>query len=255
MAAVPPAPTLPCKECDFVNEPERVYCHNCGAKLDRSLLPKEDQLRREPPERARKRIMRMTNPGGGAIKAALWNLAKTLVFSSLAAVCILMLQEPDGVPSSKPELSSRLVASELTQLMASPQARALAFTQAEVNSFLASGKVKKEGSVPGVLYKRAFANFESGTCRISIERTVWGFSVFAGTLYRAEATGGVYYATNLGGNLGRLPLHPLLMKYVDPILFGDLAEGLKPEYAAVRKAFYLRLEKAKVTIATAGGAK
>ena len=34
--------TLTCAECGFVNEAERVYCHNCGKKLDRSLIPKED---------------------------------------------------------------------------------------------------------------------------------------------------------------------------------------------------------------------
>ena len=30
--------TLTCKECQHVNEEARIYCHNCGTKLDRSLL-------------------------------------------------------------------------------------------------------------------------------------------------------------------------------------------------------------------------
>jgi hypothetical protein len=37
---------LACTECQHQNEVQRIYCHNCGAKLDRSALletrPKED---------------------------------------------------------------------------------------------------------------------------------------------------------------------------------------------------------------------
>ena len=30
-------PKLTCGQCGYENEPERVYCHNCGTKLDRSV--------------------------------------------------------------------------------------------------------------------------------------------------------------------------------------------------------------------------
>src|ERR1700761_106873 len=93
-----PAPTLPCKECGYVNEPERVYCHNCGAKLDRSVLPKEEQLRRENPDRARKRIMRMANPGANFWKAAFFNTIKSLVYGAVAAAIIVALRAPDELP-------------------------------------------------------------------------------------------------------------------------------------------------------------
>ena len=36
---------LTCAECKYENEVERVYCHNCGEKLDRSLLPKVDEVK------------------------------------------------------------------------------------------------------------------------------------------------------------------------------------------------------------------
>ena len=31
---------LVCPECQRQNEPERIYCHDCGARLDRSALAK-----------------------------------------------------------------------------------------------------------------------------------------------------------------------------------------------------------------------
>ena len=252
MAADPPAPTLPCKECGFVNEPERVYCHQCGAKLDRSILPKEDQLRREPPERARKRIMRMTNPAENVIKTIVVTLIKTLVLAALAAMLIVAAMPPDDAPKGKPELSSRLVSSEISQLVGSPQPRQLLFTQGELNSFLGSGKVKKESSLPGVTYVRTYVNLEPGIGRVSIERAVCGWPIHIGAIYRTEANQGVFFAENVGGNFGKLPIHPLLMKYASPVLFGDLAASLKPELDSLRKAPYLRIDKQQVILATSG---
>src|SRR5258706_7953722 len=121
MAAPAPLSTLTCKECGYANEPERVYCHNCGAKLDRSVLPKEDQLRRESPEKARRRIMRMTNPGAGPVKQTLAALAKTLLYAILAAGLVLALRAPPDVPPAKGPLSTRMVSSELLDLMSSQQ--------------------------------------------------------------------------------------------------------------------------------------
>src|SRR3982751_1779111 len=107
-----PTPTLQCKECAYENEPERVYCHNCGAKLDRSVLPKEDQLRRESPDRARKRIMRMTNPGASPVRYAITTTLKVLAWAAFIAVGILTCLAPDNVPPLKGEISTRMVSSD-----------------------------------------------------------------------------------------------------------------------------------------------
>src|SRR3954464_447940 len=97
-APEPQAITLTCKDCGYNNEPERVYCHNCGEKLDRSVLPKDEQLRRESPERARKRIMRMTNPGANPIRSAITTTLKTLAWAAFIAAAILSCLPPDNVP-------------------------------------------------------------------------------------------------------------------------------------------------------------
>src|SRR3954447_3928766 len=96
-----PSQTLQCKECQYENEPERVYCHNCGAKLDRSVLPKEEQIRRESPEKARKRIKRMTNPGDSVFKRELEAFVKTVIFALLAAILVQMVRAPENIPPVK----------------------------------------------------------------------------------------------------------------------------------------------------------
>src|ERR1700757_2562322 len=83
-----PAPTLPCEQCGYVNEPERVYCHNCGSKLDRSLLPKAESKAVEAPEKVRKRVEKMTNPRSGWFGREVKALFKVVFFSALLAAAI-----------------------------------------------------------------------------------------------------------------------------------------------------------------------
>ena len=51
--------TLTCKQCNYENEAERIYCHNCGAKLDRSVVPQEKKME-ESPDKQRKRVKKLT---------------------------------------------------------------------------------------------------------------------------------------------------------------------------------------------------
>src|ERR1700752_377758 len=96
-----PSPTanLPCEQCGYLNEPERVYCHNCGAKLDRSLLPKaEAEKKEEHPAAARKPIQKMTNPKSGSILREIKTLFTVVFFSALLAAVWDFLQKPEEVP-------------------------------------------------------------------------------------------------------------------------------------------------------------
>src|SRR6266568_2439636 len=96
------AEQLTCGACGFANEPERVYCHNCGAKLDRSLLPVvEEDKKEESADAARKRIKRMTNPAGYSFGQLLKSLIFVLFWAVLAAAIILIARQPDGVPENK----------------------------------------------------------------------------------------------------------------------------------------------------------
>jgi len=52
---------LVCPECRRENEPERIYCHDCGARLDRSSLAKE-KSKEEDPKATQKRLKAMLDP-------------------------------------------------------------------------------------------------------------------------------------------------------------------------------------------------
>jgi hypothetical protein len=150
--------TLTCAQCGYANEPERVYCHNCGTKLDRSLLPKENDRKNESIEKTRKRVRKMTNPGQtGAVAREIKAFFKTIVWAAIVAALILFALPPDGIPDKSPaELATRIVSSELSDAVESPQPRSLQLTEAEVNAHLRQSLKKASGGMPGVKFERAF---------------------------------------------------------------------------------------------------
>lgn len=248
-----PTPTLVCKECDYSNEPERVYCHNCGAKLDRSVLPKEEQVRRESPEKARKRIMKMANPSSSVVKREIAALIKTLLFAVFFAGLIQAARPPAKVAPADALSESRMVTSDLSDLAGSPVPRAIGFTENELNTYL-RGKVKAgKGSVPGVEYKRSFVGLEPSTGRFTMEKTIYGYSVYFETLYRVQGTDGVFTATNMGGSIGHLPIHPLLMERLSPFIFANITEAFKRERELLGKMQTVTLSKGRVDVVSKGG--
>jgi len=246
-----PSQTLPCKECGYANEPERVYCHNCGAKLDRSVLPKEEEVRRESPERARKRIMRMANPASNVVRREVAALFKTLLLAFLTACVIQALRPPEGVPNGKVEMNSRLISSDLYDLTQSIVPKTATFSEGELNTFLRT-KVKGKSSVPGVEFNRLFVNLDEGSGRLVIEKSVYGYKMYLGTVYHIEGNDGVVTATNIGGNVGRLAIPAKLMEYVSPMLFGDVFQALKREWTLVQQMQKVTVHKEKVELVGKG---
>ena len=249
----PSGATLPCEQCNYENEPERVYCHNCGAKLDRSLLPKGDEKKQEAPEQARKRIAKMTNPKGNLLWRELKTLFKTVIYAVLAAAIILLVQKPEGVPDPKGESTMRLVSSDMMEAMESPAPRPLSFTEAEVNQYLKQMLKAKEGAIPGVQFVRAFVNLRPGVIRISSENSTWGYPVYSGVEYRLEVKDGKFTSTVVGGNFGRLSVDPQLMQYAD-YAFQSLWGALQRERKQMDRMLSIKVEDKRVDLVTKGSA-
>ena len=122
MASNPPkSANLPCPQCSFVNEAERVYCHNCGSKLDRSLLPTHDEHGEDSPERARKRISKLTNPKAGFLFQEVKTFLKVELSAIIVAALILIAQKPAAVPELKKESIQRLINSDMMEAMQAPR--------------------------------------------------------------------------------------------------------------------------------------
>ncbi len=245
--------TLPCEQCNYENEPERVYCHNCGAKLDRSLLPKGEESKQEAPEKARKRIAKMTNPQSGWFWREVKMLFKVAIYAALAAAIILLVQKPEGVPDPKGESTMRLVSSDMMEALESPAPRPISFTEAEVNQYLKQMLKAKEGAIPGVQFMRAFVNLRPGVIRISSENSAWGYLVYSGVEYRLEVKDGKFISTVVGGNFGRLRVDPQLMQYAD-YAFQSLWGALQRERKQMDKMMSIKVEEKRIDLVTKGAA-
>jgi hypothetical protein len=252
-----PAVTLPCKQCGYVNEPERVYCHNCGSKLDRSILPREENLTRETPDKARKRIQKMTNPQTDHIKREIVTFVKTMFWAATAALLIQLVRAPDNVPTVSKEALPRMISSDMMDATESPQPHLLTFTDDEINTYLKSAvKDAKDPSWTAALveYKRTFITTTPGVIHIGMERSLFGLPLFVGTDYKLEVINNVFTPTNVGGNFGRVPIHPLLMKYFGAIYDG-LWSALHRERQLMEQVSSVRIDKGKITLVTRGAKK
>lgn len=245
---------LPCDQCGFLNEPERVYCHNCGAKLDRSLLPKAPEKKAESPEKARKRVAKMTNPKSGGAMREITALFKVVLGSASLAAIILLAQKPDGVPESKKELGTRLVSSDMMDALESPQPRPISFTEDEVNQYLRQTLKAKDGAIPGTRFERAFVNLSPGAIRVSMEQSIAGYPIFSGIAYKLEIKDGKLTTTTLGGNFGRLPVDPRAMKYAE-IAFQKLWESLDREHKQMDKMQVIVVGQGRIDLMTKGRTK
>ena len=248
----PPA-NLPCGQCGYENEAERVYCHNCGAKLDRSLLPKEEAAgKTETPEQARKRISKMTNPksGGGLreIKAAV----NVLIYSAILAAVFLIARRPDGVPEVGKELPQRFVSSEMMDALDSAQPKRVDFNEAEINAYLQQRLKTKDTGIAGMEFKRAYVNLMPGVIHIGSEQSLFGLPLYSGVLYRIEVRDGTFTPTILGGNFGRLAVHPLGMQYLD-FFFRKLWAVLGNERKQMDRMQTVLVQKGTITLVTKGG--
>jgi len=244
------APTLTCPQCGYVNEAERVYCHNCGAKLDRSLLPKEDDKQtRDTIERTRKRVKKMTNPGRGLqdVKTFLG----TLCWAAVVATLILIARQPDNVPPPLDRgLADRIVSSELLEVLASPQPRAIQFTERDINQHFAAARSKTKGFY-GIKFERAFASLEPGVIHIGMVQSLWGYPIYSTVGHKLEIKGGRLVAETNDGSFGRLKIHPRLMKYASAS-FRQLWGALTREKEQLDKMQLVRIDKERIIFVTQG---
>ena len=134
----PEAPKLVCVACNHSNEVERVYCHNCGEKLDRSILPKVDELpETDKSGRTAKQVKKMMNPSRMSWIADIKRFILILLFSATVAAVFLVCLAPEGVPPMK---STAIPESEVGDLwrsmMESKLPVSLTFKEFDVNYYL-----------------------------------------------------------------------------------------------------------------------
>lgn len=225
---------IKCGSCGHENDHTRVFCQNCGTRLERTApAPAGPTTTPVPVKRKAK------NQGGITAFGALWQLCRGLIsLAVLGAVIALFIQfsrEPDGVPAATP--ASDAAATEMFAAVkafsAGPFQRALDVKQEQINNYLAS-RVASAGadtSAYTAQFERALVVLGDKSFRFLVERKYLGLSFYFWV--ECQTLAGPEGATALvkTGGIGRMPLPPILLglvqsRMIEPVV-GALAEPLE----------------------------
>jgi hypothetical protein len=227
-----PMTTVVCADCRHENEPERIYCHGCGGRLDRSAV----KVRKEDVQDARKRVKKLFDPQRARMRALFFKVSKVVLGACLLAVLVQILLPPDAPPPSKTVMLASQIRNDLESATTRHQPPQLQYTEDQVNAFLVYALKTKQKALdePMVDFKRAAVSFEEGSCAITLERSLFGYSLYTTGIYAPKIAAGKLVMTTKGGRLGRLPLHPQLAQFMG-VLFADVRGALERDGKLVAK--------------------
>jgi hypothetical protein len=225
---------LICPECRRENEAERIYCHDCGARLDRTALAKEPP-KGEDVKETQRRLKTLLDPGRLKMRLMFFKVSKLILGALVAAAIVQMILPPDLPAPAKTGEFPPQIGLDLENAAMNHGQAPLQYTEAQVNAYLGNALKSKKAALSSVMqFERGVVAFDESVCRITAERSLFGFSFFTTTSTKVTLQDGKVIASNNGGKIGRLPIHPLIMKYADP-LFADLWAALDRERKSVAK--------------------
>jgi RNA 3'-terminal phosphate cyclase len=225
---------LVCPECHHENEAERIYCHACGARLDRSAVAVRNT--KESVAATRQRMRKLFDPKGVKLRALVFKFTKVILTAGAVAMIVQMILPPDVPAPVKGELLASQIRLDLEGATARHQPLQLQYTEEQVNAFLSYALKAKQSSLnkPLLGFKRAVVEFGEGTCAVTIERSLFGYSLYTRSIHNPVLTGGKIEASSKGASVGRLAIHPQVSQFID-FLFSDVWSALNREIKLVSK--------------------
>jgi hypothetical protein len=245
---------LTCPDCQRENEAERVYCHDCGARLDRSVLANRRAAKVETAEDLHKRMRGMFSQRRLKTKLFFVQTGKIVLAASVAAVLVEVLMPPDVPPPVTAATLPPQINLTLENLTESKQPQAMQFSEENVNAYVANALKHKKQKLeyPLIGFERAILGFTEGRCRVVMERSIFGYSVFTSADYDVQISGGKVVVTPKGGALGRLPIHPTVLPYTG-FLFSDAVAVMDREHKLLNKLGSIQLHDKMVEVSSAAG--
>lgn len=239
--------TLSCPECRHENEIERIYCHDCGARLDRTAVSARKMPKMEQPQEVQKRLRGMFDPRRAKLRLLLVKATKLILLAIVVAAVAQMLIAPDVPPPAKSEAFPPQINMDLEMMTHYRKPPLLRYSEDGVNGFLGYAlKNKKEKlNHPLMDFKRAIVRLNEGTFHLTLERSIFGYPIYFSGSYGFEAGDGKVAAVSKGGSIGRLQIHPGLMKYAG-FLFADVVTALQQQAKQVARVGSVELHDKEV---------
>ncbi len=251
--------TLVCKQCNFENEPERVYCHNCGTKLDRSLLPPEATKRTDPVV-LQERVRKMVSPRRGTGWRWIKNLFFSLPIAAVVGLLVAMLRPPNDIPpevGKDAAMEAPTITDDMDTVVAQPAASRFGYTEDQVNAFLQStihGKPNSSSGVAPLKFERAYVHFDEGFVRITYVQSVFNLPIYATTTDSVAIQNGQLVAQPVAGSFGRVKIPAKIMPYIGG-MFAPLWKVLDRDKNLVAKMDSITFHKGRVEMVSRAGGR
>ncbi|HEY0369077.1 MAG TPA: zinc ribbon domain-containing protein [Chthoniobacterales bacterium] len=242
---------LICPECRHENEAERIYCHDCGARLDRSVLTRTKSKEPDAKETHR-RLQNMFDPRRAKLRKTFFETAKLLLGALAIAALVQMLRSPD-LPESKTQAGDLTpqINLDLGNAAMDPRVPPLRYSDEQVNIYLASiVKSRKSLTNKYLPVERVFVSFGEGVSHVIVQRSLFGFPICTSVTATPQLRDGAIGAHLTGGTIGRLSLHPALLQHAG-FLFADVRKELEREEKPIAKLGAIELHPQQIVIARA----
>jgi hypothetical protein len=240
---------LTCPECQRENEAERIYCHDCGARLDRSILADRKTGKVETAEDLHKRMRGMFSQRRIKARLAFFKSVKILLASIAAAALLVVLIPPDVTPAVKTETLPPQINLNLETLTESRQPQTMQFAEGDINAYVGNVMKRKKEKLehPLLDFERAILEFTEGNCRMTLERSIFGYSIFTSGDYDVQVKDGKITATPKSAAIGRMPIHPSALPYMG-FLFSDAVAAMDREHKLMNKVGSIQLHDKMVEV-------
>jgi len=188
------------------------------------------------------------------VKARLlfFSIAKVTLRAGIVAAAGVILIPPDVPPAVKSEEFPPQINLSLETLTESRQPQSVQFSEEGVNAYLASALKRKKEKLnhPLIDFERAMVAFTEGNCRVTIERSIFGYSIFSSGDYAVQIAGGKVTASPRSGAIGRMPIDPSVMPYAG-FLFSDAVAAMDREHKLLNKAGSIQLREKEIVFTSA----
>jgi hypothetical protein len=245
--------TLLCPECQYENEAERIYCHDCGSRLDRSKLAPKKVEQSETAQETQQRLKKMFDPAQGRIRRTALKTVKFLAGAVCCAAVVVMFLPGNIPPETKNLGFPPMIHMDLIAALSNRQTAPLSYTQEQVNSYLSSLIKRKDSPAHTSFFPitRLLVEFQEGVCTVKVVRQIYGGLTFTdATTYRVHVGDGRLLADPVAGFIGQMPVHPALLKAGNPLV--QLAwTALNRERDAVKRLAAIEFHPQAVTLVAA----
>ena len=240
---------LVCPDCRHENEAERIYCHNCGSRLDRSAVKKEITATEESTEVTQRRLQHMFSPTRGRTKRMVVQVTKLVLGACCLAAVIQMLLPPDLPEQPKSDSLTPMISMDLLSALQAHNPPRLIYSSEQVNAYLAAALKRKDSPAKEGFFpiRHLSAQFDEGTCSINMARSFVGLPISGGATYSVVISDGEIAATYISGYIGRMPIHPQLMR-ASGLLFQKAWETLDRERQQIAKLAGLEFHPNSVSL-------